>query len=94
VQIFVDGEPVDAHERESLGVALALSGRLALRRSPVAKTPRGLFCLMGVCQECVVHVDGTAIASCTEPVRPGMRVTLDKLAREVEAAVPSRSERS
>jgi aerobic-type carbon monoxide dehydrogenase small subunit (CoxS/CutS family) len=80
---------VEAHEGESLGVALALSGRLMLRRSPVEGAPRGMFCLMGACQECVVQVDGAAVASCIEPVRAGMRVEIDRLARNQRTALRS-----
>ncbi len=36
-----------------------------------------MFCLMGVCQECVVRVDGRTVNSCMEPVRTGMIVELE-----------------
>jgi aerobic-type carbon monoxide dehydrogenase small subunit (CoxS/CutS family) len=62
-----------------LGVALALAGRLELRKSPKAGRPRGLFCLMGSCQECLVRVDGEPVLACLEPVRAGMKVELDLL---------------
>jgi D-hydroxyproline dehydrogenase subunit gamma len=78
VRITVGGVSTDAFEGESLVVALAMAGHLVLRHSPTAGTPRGAFCLMGVCQECVVHVDGAAVTACLEPVRPGMTVVLDR----------------
>jgi sarcosine oxidase subunit alpha len=31
---------------------------------------------MGVCQECVLHVDGTLRQACLTPVRAGMAVEL------------------
>jgi len=77
----VDGAEFEAPEGQSLGVALALAGRLGLRRSPMAQTPRGLFCLMGSCQECLVHVDGRPVPACLEPVRAGMQVALDRLSQ-------------
>ncbi|WP_439578675.1 (2Fe-2S)-binding protein [Elioraea sp.] len=80
VSISVDGEPVAGHEGESLAMALAAAGLLALRRSPGSATPRSVFCLMGVCQECAVTLDGVVVASCQEPVRDGMRVDLGALA--------------
>jgi predicted molibdopterin-dependent oxidoreductase YjgC len=77
VQIVVDGERLDAHAGESLAVALAAAGKLVIRHSPVAGGARGMFCLMGVCQECLVHVDGLPVTACTQPVREGIQVTLD-----------------
>jgi D-hydroxyproline dehydrogenase subunit gamma len=38
--------------------------------------PRGAFCLMGVCQECVVTVDGTIEQACLVEPLDGMTVTL------------------
>ena len=74
VEIRVDGRRISAFAGESLAVALAAEGILHLRASPRAGTPRGMFCMMGVCQECVVRVDGRAVNACQEPVRDGMTV--------------------
>src|SRR5690348_13578662 len=82
-RILVDGTAVNAFEGECLAVALAASGRLTLRRSPNGGTVRGAFCLMGSCQECLVHVDGTPVVSCLEVVRDGMTVELDRLAHDL-----------
>lgn len=78
----MDGAAVDAFEGESLAMALGAAGYSALRKSPESKTPRAGFCLMGVCQECVVDVDGVILPSCMEPVRDGMQVSLDRLERQ------------
>jgi predicted molibdopterin-dependent oxidoreductase YjgC len=85
VRLTVGGAVIDAAEGQSLAVALALAGYLQLRRSPTARTPRGMFCLMGSCQECVIRVDGATVLACLEPVRAGMRVELDRL---TERAAP------
>lgn len=86
IRIFVDGADLEAFEGESLVVALAASGRLVLRRSPNAQTPRGMFCLMGVCQECVVEVDGVLTPACATEARDGMAVRTDALWRARAAA--------
>lgn len=88
VRLSVDGAVLDAPEGQSLGVALALAGTLALRHSPTGGTPRGMFCLMGSCQECLIYVDGRPVLACLEPVRAGMRVELDRLARGRSADRP------
>ncbi|MEX2644276.1 MAG: 2Fe-2S iron-sulfur cluster-binding protein [Acetobacterales bacterium] len=75
VDIEVDGATVTAVEGEMLAAALLAAGVLHLRDSPRAGTPRGAFCFMGVCQECLVEADGRLVQSCLEPVRAGMHVT-------------------
>jgi predicted molibdopterin-dependent oxidoreductase YjgC len=81
VRIEINGESFSAFEGESLAVALAVNGILVLRHSPGLNQARGMFCLMGVCQECRVQVDGETTPSCMEPVREGMRVLLEPLKR-------------
>jgi len=74
VQIEVDGEPVQAFEGESIAAALLASGRRILRYTPDG-SPRGIFCGMGVCFDCVVEVDGDpSVRSCITPVRAGMKI--------------------
>lgn len=75
VTIMVDGRPISAFAGESLAAALFAVGIRTLRRSPRAATPRGMFCLMGACQECLVWLDGRRVTACEEPVREGMAIT-------------------
>ena len=43
--------------------------------TPVAGAPRAPYCLMGVCFECLVTVDGVGSRQgCLVPVREGMKV--------------------
>ena len=74
VMIRVDGALVPAHPGELLAAALLAAQVNALRCSPRSKQPRGAFCFMGVCQECLVEVDGRRALACQTPVTPGMRV--------------------
>ncbi|MBI4184084.1 MAG: (2Fe-2S)-binding protein [Proteobacteria bacterium] len=76
VTIHVDGTPVGAFAGESIATALLAAGIRRLRESPRAREPRGMFCAMGACQECVVRVDGRAVTACTEPVRDGLSISL------------------
>ena len=86
VEVLVDGRAVPAHAGESLAVALAVAGMTVLRHSPNRGEGRGVFCLMGSCQECLVHVDGVPVLACMEPVRAGMKVCLDRFVRDRPAA--------
>ena len=76
VTITVDGRAISACPGESLAAALLAAGIRRLRQSPAQGTPRGAYCLMGVCQECVVDVDGDRVQACLQPVRAGMAVRL------------------
>ncbi|MEV7429460.1 (2Fe-2S)-binding protein [Nocardioides sp. NPDC092400] len=74
-RITVDGRSVDCYVGESVAAAMiADSGDLALRRTADGE-PRGLFCGMGVCFECLVVVDDVPnTRACMTWVRDGMAV--------------------
>jgi predicted molibdopterin-dependent oxidoreductase YjgC len=75
VEIVVDGAPVRAYEGESVAVALMAAGRRTLRTTARLGAPRGLYCGIGVCFECVMVIDGRPDArTCQIPVRDGMQV--------------------
>ena len=74
IVIAVDGMPLSAVPGESVAAALIAAGRPWTKRSVRDHALRGPFCMMGVCQECVVLVDGRRTPACQEPVRPGMQV--------------------
>jgi D-hydroxyproline dehydrogenase subunit gamma len=74
IELTVDGTPLEAPAGQSLAAVLMTAGRTALRTSP-SGTPRGLFCGIGVCQECRVVVDGVVTRACVTPARAGMTVT-------------------
>lgn len=71
---FVDGEPVAAHAGETIAVALLAAGRRALGSSVKRGEPRGLYCVMGVCWECAVGVEGRSVRACTTRAMPGLEV--------------------
>jgi hypothetical protein len=59
---------------QTVGAALAAAGQLALRETRNGAA-RGIFCGMGVCQECLVTVDGMPNRrACIEPARDGIHV--------------------
>ncbi len=73
IRFECDGAPVDARKGESVAAALLASGRKTLRRAPDG-APRGAFCFMGACQECVMRIDGRITESCRQPATEGLRV--------------------
>jgi D-hydroxyproline dehydrogenase subunit gamma len=73
--IWFDGRAVAARAGDSVAVALLAAGITATRTTPVTGSPRGPFCMMGVCFECLAVVDGRAnVQTCMISVRDGMRV--------------------
>jgi len=74
VELFLDGQRVTARAGESVAAALFASGVKALRASPRLGEARGMFCLMGSCQECLVMVEGRRTLACQTPVSNGLRV--------------------
>ena len=74
VSIDFEGRPVPAIEGETVAAALTAAGIAALRRARDGR-PRGVFCGMGVCYECLVTVDGRpGQRACLAKVRDGMRI--------------------
>jgi sarcosine oxidase subunit alpha len=71
--LFED-EAVTAHEGESVATALLAKGVRRLRNAPVDQGPRGLFCVMGLCQECLVEVEGGAVEACRLVATEGLVV--------------------
>lgn len=74
--IEVDGCAIPAHEGESVLGVLWAAGIRCLRITSLKKEPRGFFCGMGTCFDCLVTVDDRSnVRACLEPARPGMHIT-------------------
>ena len=75
VEIVLDGVPTDAYEGETVAAVLLAQGEAATRTT-VKGEPRGIFCGMGVCFDCLVVVDGVPnTRACMTWVRDGMQVS-------------------
>ncbi len=70
-----DGRPIEAYQGETIAAALLASGQRFLRLTDRQSEPRGLFCNMGVCFDCLVNIDGRENQrACQHPVVEGMQV--------------------
>jgi len=75
VSITVDGKALAARAGDTVAAALLAAGIAHCRTTPVSETPRAPYCLMGVCFDCLVTIDGVGSRqACLEPVREGMKV--------------------
>ena len=64
-----------ADRLDRVAAALLGAGRLAFRATPVSGRARGPFCMMGMCFDCLVTIDGvTGRQACMVAVAEGMRV--------------------
>ncbi len=74
-QVAVDGVECQAYDGDSLAAVMVRAGRLSWRTTRDGARPRGLFCGIGVCQDCLVVVNDVAsVRACLDPARPGDRV--------------------
>ena len=75
VTIVVDGAPVAARAGDTVAAALLGAGLRAFRATAVSGAPRGPFCMMGSCFDCVVTIDGQRnVQACLARVADGMRI--------------------
>jgi len=73
LRLTIDGAELLAVEGQSVAAALLAAGRRTLRYTSRRGEPRGLFCGMGVCFDCLVRVDGRPnVRACQTPAADGM----------------------
>lgn len=74
VTVSIDGRRVTAHLGETVAAVLFAEEQVAVRRA-TGGTPRGVFCGMGTCFDCLVVVDGVPnTRACMTWVRDGLEV--------------------
>lgn len=75
IAVTVNGVRVSVPAGASAAAAVLLSGPESTRISPVDESPRAPFCMMGVCFECLMTIDGTPNRqACMVNVAPGMTI--------------------
>jgi predicted molibdopterin-dependent oxidoreductase YjgC len=75
VRIRCDDREITAYEGETLSAALWAAGiRSWPGEDPAGAPARAVFCAMGICQQCLLWVDGERVAACRTPVRAGLVV--------------------
>ena len=78
-----DGRPVPTTAGESVGAALTNAGIRSWRSTRKAGRPRGLFCGIGICYDCLLTINGQPNQrACLTPVAPGMRLESGMEAQE------------
>ncbi len=82
VSVEFDGAALRVPAGVPVAAALLAAGVGAFRTTPVSQAPRAPYCMMGVCFECLLEIDGVPNRqSCLVPVREGMRIRTQRGAR-------------
>jgi predicted molibdopterin-dependent oxidoreductase YjgC len=83
VALTVDGKPISARAGDTVAAALLAAGIDHTRTTPASGAPRAPYCMMGVCFECLMSIDGVGSRqACLVPVRDGMQVETQRGKRE------------
>lgn len=84
VTIHVEGKAVTAREGDTVSAALLASGLDVARSTAVSGAKRLPYCMMGVCFDCLVTIDGVGNRQgCLVPVAEGMRIEIQRGKREI-----------
>jgi len=71
-EIIIDGRAVTVADGVTVAAALMAGGIRSWRTTRIAGRPRGVFCGMGVCFDCLVTVNGEPnVRACITVVEPG-----------------------
>ena len=75
VEFIFDGKTLHGCEGEPIAAALKAEGLMTHRYTQKEHKPRGIFCAIGRCTDCVMIVDGKPnVRTCVTPLKEGMEV--------------------
>jgi predicted molibdopterin-dependent oxidoreductase YjgC len=79
VNISLDGVPVQARPGQTVAAVLLGLGRTSWRTTRVGGRPRGVFCGIGVCFDCLVVVNGIPdVRACQRVVAEGDEIRVQQ----------------
>ena len=75
IALTIDGKTVSVPADISVAAALLYLGIVPMRRTVPTQAPRAPYCMMGVCCECLIEIDGAPNErACQVTVRQGMQL--------------------
>ena len=85
ITVLIDGRPYQAPRGCTAAAAALLAGETTTRTTPVSGEPRAPYCMMGVCFECLMEIDGVPNQqACLVPITEGMRINRQHGKAEVQ----------
>ncbi|MCI5911273.1 MAG: (2Fe-2S)-binding protein [Oscillospiraceae bacterium] len=75
VEFTLDGKKLEGCEGEPIAMALKNAGVMVHRYTRKEHRPRGIFCAIGRCTDCVMIVNGQPnVRTCITPLEEGMKI--------------------
>ena len=75
IHFTLDGKDMTGYEGDSIAAALKAAGVMTHRYTAKEHKPRGIFCAIGRCTDCVMIVNGQPnVRTCITPLEEGMEV--------------------
>lgn len=75
VEVIFNGERMRVPNGSSVAAALLAGGIKRFRKSPVSGDARAPYCMMGVCFECLLEIDGIPNRQgCLVSIESGMKI--------------------
>jgi len=88
VTLMFEGHPIKAPEGVSVAAALLINGVTSFRTTPAQSTARAPYCMMGICFDCLIEIDGMPNRqSCLVPVSEGMVIKRQQGASSLSVTV-------
>jgi len=88
ITLQFEGEQISVPAGTSVAAALLLKGAGHFRTTPVKSSPRAPYCMMGICFECLVEIDGKpSRQACLTTVREGMVVRRQQGASDLSSPI-------
>ena len=85
VTISIEDRQIKVPASDSVAAAMLAAKIVTARTTPIGGAPRGPYCMMGTCFECLVEIDGVPNQqACQTQVREGMNVAIQRGLREIE----------
>src|SRR5437763_13828774 len=85
IAVEVESRTVRGPAGASAAAAVLLAGFWSIRETPVTRSGRAPYCMMGVCFDCLAEIDGVPNRqSCMVRARPGMRIRRQQGARAID----------
>lgn len=87
-EITIDGLPVIVDDGVTIAAAVLSTGVRAWRTTRGSEAPRGLFCGMGVCFDCLVVVNGEPnVRACVTIVESGDSIATQRGTGQPDAGI-------
>jgi len=79
VTLTIEGKEIVAFHGDTVSAAMLVAGFTHTRITPVNEKHRAPYCMMGICFDCVVEINGIPNQrACQVLVQEGMRVNIQK----------------